>query len=431
MGRAERLVEIARRALAACDGGRLCAEAVGALETDARERVHVLGLGKASAHMVAGLGRGLGGRIARGLVVTKAGHARGVKLGAAVRVRVGGHPEPDARSVAAGLAVERFVAEVPARDVLVVALSGGTSALVAAPIEGLSLAALRQTTRALLGAGVPIADANAVRRRLSRAAGGRLAEACPAARIEVLALSDVLGLEAGGRLTARGLATLGSGPFAPEPESPEPESVARAVGVVRRAGSAVPRAVARLLEREDSSTHVRAPCFTRVRHRILASHATLLAAAADAGREAGYRVRRLGASEDPVEAVADRLVAEAARSSPGTLLVGGGEPTVVLPPRSGRGGRCQTLALLVARGLAERGIAARLLALASDGTDGPTPAAGALVDHSSWSRLSAAGDPARALARADAFPLLAGAGLLVRTGPTGTNVLDLHLCERL
>jgi len=182
---------------------------------------------------------------------------------------------------------------------------------------------------------------------------------------------------------------------------------------------------------------------------VIASHATLVAAAVVRAKALGYRhIRVLPPSADDLEAAARRLAAEASRLRPHELVISGGEPTVWLPRSHGRGGRNQQLALCVARALgharsashaaggtthgsAEQGRAVRFLSVASDGEDGATDAAGAVVDQSTWSMLQARGlDPARSLRRADAYPLLAEAGLLVRTGATGTNVLDLHLLER-
>jgi hydroxypyruvate reductase len=163
----------------------------------------------------------------------------------------------------------------------------------------------------------------------------------------------------------------------------------------------------------------------------LASNATLLEAAAAAALRAGFtEVSTLPPVQGSVVDAARRYAERAAQLRPGEIVVSGGEPTIELPRSAGLGGRNQQLALLVARALFSRGHLAAFLSIGSDGSDGPTDAAGAVVDSQSWEALAAFGDPESALVRADAHPLLDAGGLLLRTGATGTNVLDLHLLAR-
>ena len=250
----------------------------------------------------------------------------------------------------------------------------------------------------------------------------------------MLVLSDVLGNE---------LSAIGSGPFVADPSTFD-----EALAVARRANG-VPAVVLRALEagargERDETPKPGDACFARFRHHLLASNASLIDAAADAATELGYRrITRVEPSGDDVEAVAGRLGELARTMGPNELVVSGGEPTVRLPPAPERGGRNQHLALLVAQRLHELAVVAadrsravtvepraHFLALASDGDDGNTDAAGAAVSSSSWDAMLAARlDPLGALARADAHAPLLAARAIVRTGPTGTNVLDLHLLE--
>ncbi len=411
----EALLAIARDAVAACHGQPLCQSAASELGDLEGRRVHLVGAGKAAGAMAKGVIDGLAEPVHSGLLVTKDDHfGRFAEPG--FEVRFAGHPVPDQRSQEAAKAIEQRLASVPETDQVLAVLSGGASALLAAPLVGLTMADLAQATQAMLGAGVAIDQLNVVRKHLTRASGGRLAAAC-AASVQVWLISDVLGDD---------LSAIGSGPF-----SPDESSFAEALDIARRVdGIGVPALAA--LERGvqgslEETPGLDAACFERVHHQLLASHETLIEAALAAAPAAGFdAARRQPATGDDVVAVAARLAELAGELKPGELLVGGGEPTVELPPGHGLGGRNQQLALLMARDLAgER--PACFAALGSDGGDGPTDAAGAVVDHRSWAALCEVGDPEAALAQTNAHPLLDEMGALVRTGPTGTNVLDLHL----
>lgn len=415
------LSQIALGAIAACHARPCTSAAVTALGGQSPARVHLFGAGKAAWAMAAGLVDAIGPRPVTGLVVVK--HPPGAPELGGMRWLRAGHPEPDERSAAAARQLRSALAALGAQERAFVVLSGGASSLLAEPAPGLSLAQLAQATRALLAGGVPIAELNVVRKHLTRASGGRLAVATRAS-VEVLVLSDVLGDD---------WSTIGSGPLAPDPST-----FAQALAIARAVPS-FPDAALIELERGAAGELGETPkpgdrCFDRVRHHLVASAATLVAHAVRLARERGGRVvRTLPLAGADVSALVERLVGELHRMAPGELCVTGGEPTVCLPPRPGRGGRSQQLALLMARALAVPGVpAARMLALGSDGEDGPTDAAGAEVSSGSWEELRRAGlDPKRALAQADAYPLLDAAGLLVRSGPTDTNVLDLHLLERM
>lgn len=417
------VVTIARAAVADCRADERCRRRAESLAIDAsvmaERRVHLVGAGKAVSAMARGAIDGLRSRfgpspVREGLAVTKDDHAAGFAA-EAVELLFASHPMPDQRSAAAGAALRRRLSFVPREDHVVALVSGGASSLIATPVDGLDVAALRRATDVMLGSGVGIEAMNGVRKHLTSASGGRLAELC-AAPIDVLVVSDVLSDDLG---------SIGSGPFAPDPTTYE-----QALEVVSSLADFP--APARLVleegargERPETPAGDH-PCFSRVRHHVVASHASLIEAACARAEKAGYRVTQLPPFEGDVSDAAVRLLEASAKLSVGEVVVTGGEPTVVLPEPHGRGGRNQHLALLVAGGLAG-GPPRRFVALGSDGTDGPTDAAGAWVDDQTLRRLSATGDPDEAVDRADAYPLLQRHGHLVTTGATGTNVLDLHL----
>jgi glycerate-2-kinase len=382
-------------------------------------RLVVVAAGKAAATMAAALERALPERELRGLAVTKAGH--GAPL-AELALREAGHPLPDARSDAAGGAALALAASAAPEDVLVVLLSGGASALLSSPAPGLDPEALRVTTELLLRSGADIAELNCVRKHLTRVSGGRLAAATPARRVLVLAISDVPGDD---------LATLASGPCAPDPTR-----FADALAVLARRGllDEVPEAVRRHLEagaagRGGESVKPGDPALARVRSALLATNRDALAAAHAAAEARGLRALVVTDRLCGEARLAGRRLAALGRALaavPRRLLLAGGETTVTVRGR-GRGGRAQELALAAALAL-EGEPRVTLLAAGSDGTDGPTDAAGAFADGGTVARGRAAGlDASRALADNDAHGFFAREGGCFCTGPTGTNVMDLVL----
>jgi hydroxypyruvate reductase len=417
-----------RAALRAVDPGAAVQRAVvrhGETLTIDGERLHagarlgVVAVGKAAAAMAAALEVSAGDAIAFGLAITKDGH--GLPL-ARMALREAAHPVPDARSEAAGRAALAHVRQCPPPDVLVVALSGGASSLWSCPLPGLSLEDVADTTRRLLAAGAPIDELNAVRKHLCELAGGRLAREAAAPRIRVLALSDVPGDR---------LDVLASGPCAPDPTR---FADALAALARRLPAAEVPDAVRMHLEagargERSESPKPGDPCFARVRTALLASNRTALAAAAEAAGAEGWEVRiEPSLLEGEAREVGRRLAARARGERAGMPLciIAGGETTVRVRG-DGLGGRSQELALAAALELAgTNGIG--LLAAGTDGTDGPTDAAGAFADGETLQRARARGlDATSALARNDSYHFFAGEGGLVRTGPTRTNVMDLVL----
>jgi len=404
-------------ALAAGDPAPLVRRHLGAV--DAR-RVLVLGCGKASGAMARAAEDALGERVASGFVVVKDGYTAPL---ARVRLAEAGHPVPDARGLAASARLLELARDA-GEDVLVLFLvSGGGSALTPAPAPPVTLAEKREVTRLLLAAGAPIGELNAVRKHLSRFKGGQLARAAWPARVLTLALSDVIGDP---------LDVIASGPTAPDPTTfRDALDVLRARGL----GARAPASVRERLEAGRRGALEETPkpgdrVFERVENVVVGNNALVTDAALAAADRLGYRAELLTrALEGEARQVARDLVARARRLPPRACLIAGGETTVTVRGR-GRGGRCQELALAAALELSPDE-PLTVLAAGTDGTDGPTDAAGAIVDAGTVGRARAAGaDPRRALDDNDAHPLLATSGDLLVTGPTNTNLLDLYVVLR-
>lgn len=384
----------------------------------------VVGMGKAAVPMAAAVEAVLGDRVADGLVITKTGH--GGALGR-VRVAEAGHPVPDARGEAAAGALAALAASAGADDLVICLVSGGGSALAPAPVEGVTLAEKGEVTRLLLASGATIAEMNCVRKHLSRLKGGGLARLAAPAPVLALVLSDVVGDP---------LDVIASGPTVADPTT---YADALAVLDARGLRDRVPPAVARHLARGAAGALPETPKpgdreVERAVNVLVATNAAAVAAASARARALGYATEVLSSSvvgEAREVGAARAALARAVRDGRGPLrapacLLSGGEPTVTLRG-AGKGGRNQELALAAA--IALEGVdGAVLLSAGTDGTDGPTDAAGAVVDGTTAARARAAGlDPARHLDANDAYPLLDAVGDLVRTGPTRTNVMDLHV----
>ncbi len=409
------LLGLFRTAVAAVRGGPAVERALHQVAIDGP--VHVLAVGKAATSMAEGAIAVLGSRIATGVIATKAGHGRKVP---GFSVRECGHPVPDERSVAAAEETLGLAAACGSGETLLVLVSGGASALWCAPPPSLGLDDKRALTKQLLGAGVDIIGFNVVRKHLSRIKGGGLARAAHPARVVTLLLSDVQGDVPD---------VIGSGPTAPDPST-----YSDAIRVLAGAGlgERAPERTRALLEAGARGEHPETPkpgdpVFDRVSDRIVARLHDAILSVVRAGAGMGLRVRDLGACLYGEAREEGARLARLARSLEGEfdLIVAGGEPTVRLHG-AGRGGRAQEMALAFAR--AVEGSTIEGLFAGTDGTDGPTDAAGAIVDGGTVERAIAAGaDPDTHLERNDAYPLLEATGDLLRTGPTDTNVTDLAL----
>lgn len=381
---------------------------------------YLFAVGKAASAMAAGAWEVLDGRIADALIITKEGHCAPWPVRGAGGARTGreppswpciesGHPRPDGRSLAAGERLLAFVDALPQGAPVLSLLSGGASALVEVPVPGVGLAELQAANDWLLGSGLDIAVMNRVRGALSRIKAGRLGARLAGHPVLNLMISDVPGDRP--EVIGSGLLVAGSAAAA-TPGASEPD---------------LPPWLAGLMAGVPPPPVPGDPALSDIHTHIVAANADARAAALTAGREAGLAAydHGEGLRGDAIEC--GTQLARTLCDGPEGLHVWGGETTVRLPDRPGRGGRNQTLALAAARELAGRDDVC-LLAVGTDGTDGPTDDAGALVDGGTLARGEGEGLSVQVcLTRADAGRFLAASGDLVQTGPTGTNVMDLVL----
>lgn len=387
------------------------------------DRVVVVGAGKASARMAQTIERVLGVYLDGGLIVAKTGHRLPTKR---ITVIEAGHPVPNRTGLKAAERLRARVAELGPRDLLIVLLSGGASSLIPAPVEGVSLADKQTITQLLLRSGATIQEINVVRKHLSTIKGGRLAEATNA-RIVTLILSDVIGDE---------LTAIGSGPT-----TPDPSTYREAIAIMkrRRIWTKAPASIRRHLQRGDRGEIGETPKpgtarFRRVQHEIIGNNEMALGAAAQAAQRAGLQTIRFSMPLVGEASTAGKTFASLAeRLSEGKgivrrpyCIVAGGEPTVIVTGR-GKGGRAQEFAAAAAckiAGLHKVWVAA----IGTDGTDGPTDVAGALVSGATLDQAERKGlNLCRALSEHNTYPALHALKSHIVTGPTGTNVNDLYL----
>jgi hydroxypyruvate reductase len=391
----------------------------GPLALDLRRvrRVLVLGAGKASAAMAQVLEDILGDRIAGGLVVVKDGYRRPTKT---IRIAEASHPVPDERGRAAAGELLRLAESAGADDLVIFLVSGGGSALLPAPVPPITLAEKREITRLLLGAGADIGELNCVRKHLSLLKGGQLARAAAPAQVLTLALSDVIG---------NPVDVIGSGPTAPDPST-----FAQALEILDRfrLRERAPRSVVERLEagargEVPETPKPDDPLFARVTNVLIGDNALVVEGARARAAELGYEPVVLTRSlSGEARDTAREFVARGRALTAPACLIAGGETTVTVTG-GGVGGRCQEFALAAAIELA--GAANfTVLAAGTDGTDGPTDAAGAVADGSTVARgVALRLDAQSFLAANDSYAFFAALGDLVVSGPTGTNLLDVYL----
>jgi hydroxypyruvate reductase len=368
----------------------------------------LLAVGKAAWQMARAAQARLGNRVKRGLVITKYGHVRAPLAG--LEFYEAGHPLPDQNTLAATRRALEFTAHLNPADTVLLLLSGGGSALLELPADGVSLEELQAINHHLLRSGADIVEINTLRKRLSQVKVGRLAQHIQPARVFSLILSDVLGDR---------LDSIASGPACID--STTAEDAGRIAEKYRVPLS--PAARQALLISTPRQ-------LDNAENRVIGNVQNLCAAAAQAARALGYAAQVLTTTLDCEARSAGQFLAAIGRESKNRgerrAWIAGGE-TIVHVTGKGMGGRNQELALAAAAGIAGlEGIV--IAALGSDGSDGPTSAAGGLVDGNTAPRLAQLGISLDAALRDNnAYPALQAARALINTGATGTNVNDLYL----
>ncbi|HEX2052581.1 MAG TPA: DUF4147 domain-containing protein [Actinomycetota bacterium] len=361
------------------------------------------------------------GQFAGGLVIGP--ETRPLPAGG-LQTLAGDHPIPGTRSAAAARALDGLRRKVSRDDEVWVLLSGGATSLAASPVDGVTVEELAALYRILLTSGLGIADMNAVRKRFSSWGAGRLAVGLHPARVRTFAISDVPGDEP---------AAVGSGPCSGDLSfAGDVRRILEEGGLWHR----IPEACRDLLRRVESDPARETPkpdhpALREAEWHLVASNKKSVEGVTRAAAARGLRPVDGGQLTGEAAITGRRLAQRLVEMEPGTCLVAGGETVVTISGGlAGTGGRCQELALAAAEVLAGApGIG--LLAAGTDGRDGPTDAAGAVVDNSTWDAVIAAGrDPSSALAGHDSYPALESAGALLRTGLTGTNVMDLVIGMR-
>ena len=381
------------------------------------ERIFVVAAGKAAGAMAQAAGELFDGRIEAGLVVTKDGHDAGPE---GFETVFASHPEPDERGVEAARRVREMAESLGEGDLLVAMISGGASALLADPAPPIEIADLKKLTQDLLRSGADIGEINTVRKHVSVLKGGGLARLAAPANVLALLLSDVVG---------DAPSSIASGPAAPDTTTLEGTRA-----VLERYGIEPPHSIAEHLTTAEENPKPGDPVFDGVSNVVCGGGRHAVEAAAGKAGDLGYEPLILsttmtGDARD-IAAVCAAVVREALASGnpapPPCAIVSGGEATVVVRGE-GTGGPNQEFALTLAVELdGVEGWAA--FAADTDGNDGPTDAAGGLVDGGTAAKMREAGvDPAGALEENDARAALEAGGALLVTGPTGTNVNDLRV----
>ncbi len=392
---------------------------------NAYKNLWVVGCGKAGTPMSLALEEIVGDRISGGIVVVKRGH---VVPEAPKRISLveAGHPEPDEAGMNACRDTIELLKKANVRNLVISLVSGGGSALWPQPAAPVTLEDKKEVTRQLLACGADIHEINAVRKHISLIKGGRAALYASPADVVVVAMSDVVGDE---------IDTIASGPFAADTST-----FADAWQVVVKYGlrESVPHTVAAYIQQGlqgmvEDTPGIRDQAFQKVTHVLCATNRIALEAAADKAHVLGYEPLMLtapltGECRDAAKDFCVRLrgLQQGIRGKP-RCVIQGGETTVTLGKTYGKGGRNQEFALASAFVIEEMEDVV-VASCGTDGSDGPTDAAGAVVDHSSLGRARGAGvEPQEALDGHNAYPLFEKLGDLIKTGPTNTNVMDIQI----
>lgn len=393
-------------------------------DLDKLAHIYVLGAGKASADMGVAMEKLLGDRITAGAITVKYRHTRPLER---IALFEAGHPVPDQNGVAGASRIVEIADMATESDLVICLLSGGGSALLPLPAASLTLSDKQETIQALLNCGAGIDEINALRKHMSAIKGGRLAERTFPATAATLIVSDVVGDKPD---------VIASGPTVADTSTfSDCLRIIETYHLKNRLPQAVYQhmaagAAARLEESPKAESEI----FSRTHNFIIASSRTALAQAREKALSLGYQSMILSSMIEGETREAARMHAAIAREvrlsgnpvSPPACLLSGGETTVTISGR-GKGGRNQEFALAAALEISgDEGIV--ILSGGTDGTDGPTDAAGAVVDSQTVARATAAGlSPRLYLKENDAYHFFSQTGELLITGPTGTNVMDLRI----
>lgn len=388
------------------------------------KRIFVAGCGKASAAMAAGLEKILGARINAGLINVKYGHGEKLRY---IRCQEAGHPLPDENGLKGALEMMKMLRHLNEEDLVIFLISGGGSALLPAPIAGITLKEKQKVTDLLLRCGATIQEINTLRKHLSLLKGGGLAKLTFPATLISLILSDVVGDP---------LDAIASGPTVPDPTT-----FKDCAEILDRYNlwSKIPSAVAKhiregLKGKREETLKAGAEAFKKVTNIIVGNNLLAMKAAQQKARSLGYKTlllssRIIGETREVAKvhtAIAKEVLATGIPLSPPACILSGGETTVTLKGK-GKGGRNQEFALAAALDIVGiKGVV--ILSAGTDGTDGPTDAAGAFADGETVLRAKARGLMAETyLAQNNSYPFFKRLGDLFITGPTGTNVMDLRV----
>ena len=382
--------------------------------------IYVIGAGKASASMAKPVERMLGKRIRGGLINVKYGHGANLRR---IQLNECAHPVPDRSGVTGAERIAQIAHGAGEDDLVLCLISGGASALLPLPAPPITLEEKQETTRLLLYCGATIHEFNCVRKHLSRIKGGQLARLAYPARTLALILSDVIGDD---------LDVIGSGPTVPDRSTyTDAKAIFRKYGIFER----LPASVRDRIDGDAPETPKPAdPVFDQVQNLVVGSNRLAVDAAAAEARNLGFHTLVLstfieGETRDVARmhaAIAKEILASGKPVRPPACVISGGETTVTIRGQ-GLGGRNQEFALAAAPDIAglKRVV---ILSAGTDGSDGPTDAAGAIADETTIARAQAAGlNASEFLSNNDSYNFFEKLGDLIKTGPTGTNVMDIRI----
>ncbi len=392
------------------------------LELKNYNRIIVVGAGKAVAPMAKAVEELLGQRVSDGAIVVKDGHGLPLER---IFVHEAGHPIPDERGVRGSKNIISLVRQAKEKDMVICLISGGGSALLAAPVEGVSLKDKQKVTQLLLACGATIHEINTIRKHLSRLKGGGLARLAHPAAVTSLILSDVVGDD---------LDVIASGPTVPDTSTfRQAELLLKGYGIWESIPKSVRKHINKGVKGEVAETPKPGdPAFQKDSWELVGTNLQALMAASQKAERLGYRPIILSAMIEGETreiakmhaAIAKEVIASGKPIPPPACILSGGETTVRLQGK-GKGGRNQefVLASAIALNGAENVV---ILSGGTDGTDGPTDAAGAIADEKTLTRAREKGlDPNAYLRQNGAYPFFQALGDLLITGPTRTNVMDI------